>query len=352
MLLFLRIKQPYQTPWYNFKKNEVYLLDKQMAIGVPKYVLDNIKKYTELIPIDQLIKPYDHQKDKGKQILLVRSGGFGDIIALSSLCSILSYVHFATCSENNSLIKVFTNQDIDIRDLAKPIFSNWNMSLKLHIQNNWRFIDITNLIENGKDKNWYEIFFESVNAEFMPELGRPQIYFSDLANVQDYILLCPRASANIRSMSIKPIIESLNTNKPICVHESVLTEEDKLIAKNKGVTILKARSFEQYLNDIEQAEMVISVDTFAIHYREAIQRPAIGIYSSFDKDCRTKYYKYTNSINITSPCQLQPCYKHQKEKDEVCAMAIKGSQIAPCLDENYNKSLIEQLTYHFDKLIQ
>jgi hypothetical protein len=350
MLLFLRIKQPYQTPWYNFKKDEVYLLDKQMAIGVPKYVLDNIKKYTELIQIDQLIKPYDHQKDQGKQILLVRSGGYGDIIALSSLCSILNHVHFATYKENNSLIKLFSNQNIDIRDLSKPIFSNWNISLKLHIQNNWRFIDITNLIETGKGKNWYEIFFESINAEFKPELGRPIINVPEI-ETEDYILLCPRASANMRSMSIRPIIEALNTKKPICVHESVLTEEDRLIAKNKGVTILKAGSFEQYMKDVEHASLVISVDSFAIHYREAIQKPAIGIYSSFDKGCRTKYYQYTKSVDIKSNCPCQPCYMHQKEPNQVCSIAFKESKIAPCLDESYSSNLIPQLSDYFRDII-
>ena len=89
--------------------------------------------------------------------------------------------------------------------------------------------------------------------------------------------------------------------------------------------------------------MTISVDTAAIHFREGVERPGLGIYSSFTTESRTKHYRFTHSFDVKSPCRFQPCFKHQSEINEVCRESAGGSLEAPCLSEKYNPGFVDQL---------
>ena len=88
-------------------------------------------------------------------------------------------------------------------------------------------------------------------------------------------------------------------------------------------------SFDQYLNQLDRAKFVISVDTSAIHFREGIGKPALGLYGAFSADSRTKYYKFTKSIDIKSNCDIQPCFLHEKQCPK-----ITTEKFAPCLSTN------------------
>jgi ADP-heptose:LPS heptosyltransferase len=109
---------------------------------------------------------------------------------------------------------------------------------------------------------------------------------------------------------------------------------------------------EQYIADLYYAGFVISVDTSAIHFREGLAKPALGLYSSFSTESRTKYYTYTHSIDIKSPCTLAPCFMNFK-RCPVGEQALKeyGSQdYAPCLGEE-NELLVTQIREELKKTI-
>jgi ADP-heptose:LPS heptosyltransferase len=157
--------------------------------------------------------------------------------------------------------------------------------------------------------------------------------------------------------SVVRIIGDSDVN--IYVHIRNLCDEDKSfiieqVKKDSRIKILKANTLDDFLLDSYDVDVTISVDTALLHFREGIKRPAIGIYGPFPSDCRTRYYKYTKSIEIESECDKMPCYIHVKKYDEVCDKQkelVKSGEFsnefkftAPCCCSKWNSSVIEQLT--------
>jgi ADP-heptose:LPS heptosyltransferase len=83
----------------------------------------------------------------------------------------------------------------------------------------------------------------------------------------------------------------------------------------------------EYLKAVIDYEFVISVDTSAIHIREGLSLPALGLYGAFSVDSRAKYYKHVKCIDVKNECLLSPCFNHSQKP---CS-ENKGTNFAPCL---------------------
>jgi hypothetical protein len=129
----------------------------------------------------------------------------------------------------------------------------------------------------------------------------------------------------------------------IFVHEYILTPGDIQYAAQNEIAIISSANTSEYLDDVFYASMVVSVDSAAIHFREGVQLPAIGIYNAFSADCRTKYYRYTKSFDIEKVCPKQPCFMHQTAINQVCEYAQLGSTEAPCFS-TMNKDIVLELS--------
>lgn len=335
------------------KKNDLFVYSERQIMEFLKiFELNKLPtNIIELLEIEDIFFPISQNT---KQLYIFRSGGIGDLIALSGISNYFNNITctFVTQPQYKDIFKWF---------LYNVKFSDWRLPLltfdirkqlnKINSQINYE-----GKIESSNE-NWFNVFFKDISND-MIQYGRPQLKTFRIekkpSNIQqkNNILLCLKASANIRSIALKDVLDSLNTNKTIYIHEDSLNMEDREFAKNKNIQIIKAFSLNDFLLDLYDAEEVISVDTGAVHFREGINKSCLGIYFSFSSECRTLYYKYVKTINIQSQCKYQPCFYHCFRKNDKCKFQIENkidSNIAPCADSKYNKELINQLTSFFNK---
>jgi len=296
------IKKPFQT----FAPNEVYWIDHTNASLINQ-------SFASIHPVDEVFPKYNNHL----HLLIVRSGGIGDLLALSVLQNIAPKTTVLTHKKYFAALDWWHNVPTK-KDFQKPLVTlEKNQSLKDAFKNTG-IMRGEEAIEMGSKKNWYEIFYESVGQKFLH--GRPQIKTSSKA--KKGCMIVPYATSVNRSADITTILKVASEFfNDIHFHENF-------------------RTTEKYLEELSSFEFVISVDTSAIHFREGIGKPALGIYGSFDKESRTKYYQYTKSINIKSPCEIQPCHLRNSVR---CPKAKGNEKSAPCLSPGFNPSFEVQL---------
>lgn len=347
----------------SFIKGQLYLLSEYqynefriMCLSVDV----NWDAFSKTHKVEYLLKPFNF---KSKIVYIHRTGGIGDLIALSSVCNYLHEnrfdVNFITQERFKNVFDWF-KYPIKIINHTSPLPFKNDVKHNLNI-NRYGLLEYEGEIEQNK-QNWFELFYKSIDNNVNLEIfGRPDLNI-DYANVfhsgiirnrtSDSVLLTLRASANIRSIDFEPVYMALKPiikdNYDICVHVDNLTQKDiKFIqfTNDKKVRILPKSNLNQFLFDVFDANILISTDTGALHFREGIQKEALGIYNAFSAECRTKYYKYVQTIDVKSNCKHQPCFLHVQKPDSPCL------NDKYCLDMKYNNTLIEQLRTFFNKNI-
>lgn len=304
----MTVKKPFQK----FIRGGVYWVDETNAAQVPPAYAnfesaDTIKKY-----------------DSHYHLLLVRSSGIGDIIALSSLVGYAEKTTILTQSKYKPLAAYF-ELPVTFKGFEEPLFNiEYSKGLDYYTQRTGMMYGDTD-IDNGSRDNWFEILSKSVNFEFEPDYGRPQLI--SLTNEVNDVCIVVSKSSSVNRTANKETLDKLARK-----HFKNVIHADEM-----GWT------FSEYLHELDKAKFVISVDTSAIHFREGIGKPALGIYGAFSAESRTKYYEYTESINVKSDCDLQPCFLHQQRCPK-----ITNETFAPCLTNNIltneqQDSIIERL---------
>lgn len=311
----------------------------------------DVSEYCHVFELENMIRPFN--QSNGKKVYVCRSGGIGDILALSSLCK---YIYQKTGNRVRFITQEKYRQVLDWFEIPvhfhdpKQSIADYTVEFRVKRKlNNFAQINFEGKIESGINRNWFEIFFDGIDIDFK-EFGRPHL--NELAGESvvkaNSILLCLQSTAWIRSMSLEDVCESLYTTKDIYVHEHTLTAQDLKYATLKGIKIIPKSDLKQYFLDLSAADQVISVDTGAIHFREGLKKSCIGLYGAFTSECRTKYYQYTKSFDIRSNCPYQPCFQHSKKPNTPCKLPIKQIEnYAPCLHSSFNKELRSQLSKIF-----
>lgn len=260
------------------------------------------------------------------------SGGIGDIIAFSALSMYLKdYIIVAYASEHfNPIIAQFASGNICTRPYMAKIMNGTGSVEKLCR------IPIEFVAIQAGAKNWFEAYFERIGVTPGEEYYHPEMV-TKVTPEKGTIMICHRASCQMRSSNFEDFYvpaKRVLGNKRYFVSEMDLTDRDKLFINSHAldVTILKSGTIADHLDSLASMELVISTDTGALHYREAIRRPAIGVYAAFTVNSRTKYYRYTSSWNIASECPYQPCFAHELAKGAICKLAeTTGDELtAPC----------------------
>ena len=292
----MTVKKPFQK----FIRGGVYWVDETNAALVPP-------AYANFESVDSIDKYENHTN-----MLLVRSGGIGDIIALSSLVGYADQTIILTQSKYKPL-GLYFDIPVSFRRFEEPLtMVSYNKTLQSFIQRTGMMYGDTD-IDNGSRDNWYEILSKSVGFEFDPEYGRPSL-ISLTNEVKDVCIVVSQSSSVNRTASKSELDKLARKYFKNVIH-----------ADEQGWT------FSEYLHELDKAKFVISVDTSAIHFREGIGKPALGLYGAFTTDSRTKYYKYTQSVNVKSSCEIQPCFYHD---NQLCPK-VTGN-FAPCLSNNIN----------------
>ena len=330
-----------------FTKGQIFLLTEflvfQFETMCYKLRIDK-DSFSKLISTADIIKDYN---EASVNIIIQRTGGIGDLIALSSVSKYLKLegcsITFLTTTKYKPLFKWF-DEPINFWDYESPLW--FKNDVRFQLNNYLGLLEYEGKIE-ANNKNWFHTFFEPLHECIdYNTWGRPQLKTKRISNINkrvNGILLCLKASSNIRSIAFEPVYKSLNTKEPLFVHDSNLTEVDRKFISDNNVKIevLIQTDLSQFLLDCYDATMVISTDTGALHFREGVGKPVLGIYNSFTSECRTKYYKHSKTIDIKSDCLFQPCFIHTQRPSYPC----KNPNY--CMDHNINKSLISQLTTFF-----
>jgi hypothetical protein len=366
-MVLLWIKKSLTGKGVFFKAGDVYLMDDKVALVMAKTMREKgLSGHIEFLDIPSSFNQFV-SGDK-ETIMVIRSGGIGDLIALSVIRNVTenNNMIFLTQEQYRPVFDWWENPPQTVHDFSKPVFRNMNFIEWGRKKKNIKRFVCDGIVEGGDWQNWYEIYYASMGVNVKPRLCRPKLIktraHTELSNIDQStvsILICPRASANMRSMSFESIYKAVklilgNKIVNIYLHEFNATENDRKFIQGVGdprIKLIQAKGIKEFLLDVYDSTIVISVDTAAIHFREGVEKPGIGIYSSFTTESRTKHYQFTHSFDIESPCRFQPCFKHEKDKGEVCREAAQGSLTAPCLSEQYNSGLVEQLVSNMDTYI-
>lgn len=300
----VRIKKPAGY----FKKNGVYWFDAYNLSKVPENAVEYISA--------NAIKPYTNQQT----LLIVRTGGIGDLIALSVLQDVAPNTMVLTQKKHFKVLDMWQNPPKAVA-FEEPLFYAANMNDLWDKLNDIGTLYGDEVIELGSPANWYDIFNAAVGYKGE---RRPQIK-PYAGKVTPGCLIVTQSSSPIRTADPTNIVSAAKK----FFHNVVLSHE-------QGWTT------PQFLEAVQSFAYVISVDTCAIHIREGIGKPALGLYGAFTAYSRTDGYVFTKSIDVPTTCPLYPCFKHGTKP---CTFS-KGIT-APCLDNAH-----EVVINHLDKIYE
>lgn len=318
----------------------------------------DVLNYMEFFNLDDFIKPVNYNS-KFNNLLIVRSGGIGDIIALSSIIDYFEdkNIFFLTQKKYYPLFEWFNKKPFRLLDYYDCIFKEWNKQ-RFNLSR-WRRFNADGLIEKSKE-NWFKIFFEAIgiidieNQWCRPDLKKQRINNKKSgiqlkSNGKKSLLICNKATAMMRSIELNDILDCLPANiydnYQIFTHKQNIQDDDNL----ENITILET-DLEGFLLDSFDADEVIATDTGVIHFREGIQKHCIALFNSFTIESRTKYYEFIDSFQIKSDCNLQPCFLHETDKIKFCSKCEKWQFSAPCFNSKQNMYLKTQLKKIFKDL--
>lgn len=286
-----------------FKKGDIFLVDTALANLLKRTHVANI------YPLD-IFEKYNGEKE----MLVIRTGGLGDLIAMSSVVN--EQTTFITQSKHFKIFDWFEHKP-KVKDISKALWNTKDISL-LDLTQKYQLVTGDEAIDQGSKENWYDIFSKATNTKTN---GQPRLIEPTLPIEKGYCIIVSESTNQNRNADTQALIDIADKYYPHVV-----------------VAGLQEWTTEQYLNELSRADMVISTDTSAIHFREGIKRQAIGLYGAFTTESRTKYYTHTHCIDIQSPCDKQPCMSHLKNN---CKHLVNG--VAGCLSSSFNPDFKRQV---------
>lgn len=352
------IKKQIKLVDMTMKPGEMFIFNQSQSHQFRQMLnVSGLEKHATINPIENELRRFTPESN-AKKVAIIRAGGIGDLLALSSLSHYLvsvlgRRVTFVTQKKYFPLFDWFVSYNRAM-DFKTPLTIN---DVK-HKLNPYTYINFEGKIEQSRE-NWFHLFFENFDVDFefwgRPILKAPEYFYSISFKTEspclerNSILLSLTSTANIRSLELETVweaIEPLIGNKKVFVHKTNLRENDLVFiekTKPKRLKVIPPNSLSEYLFDLFFAANVISTDTGALHFREGVGRPAIGLFNAFASHARAKYYQHTRSFDIKSNCPHQPCFKHCNRHDDICLNHQGNKNVAPCFDPSHNDSLITQL---------
>jgi ADP-heptose:LPS heptosyltransferase len=198
---------------------------------------------------------------------------------------------------------------------------------------------------NNEGLNWYDQMFERIGVKNVSSsFKRPFLQKERLITLEESpsvfqeknnVLICHRASCQIRSSRFEDFYKPIKTIFPeyqIYVHEFDLTEEDEIfITKycDDSLTVIAKGTMQESLLNQYDARFVVSTDTSAIHFREGIEKPCLGIFSAMTAESRVSGHEFTRGFNVETDCSNQPCFIHETAPGIKCKN-YKGKETAYC----------------------
>jgi hypothetical protein len=331
-------------------------------LSLAKLVFD---KTIELQAIDFYFQNFNINGN-AKRLFTHIGAGIGDLLAFSSLAWYLRdyplQVH--SRADHPVIYKWFKRQDIRVMPYYAPIATEFTSVNRAYKYKGLHRLAIEGAAIEYHDKDWYLAHFARIGLNEVPEgYGRPMLRTDRISNKPsaipmgtDSILICHRASCQMRSSNLedfyRPIVAAY-PDSDIYVHEVNLTQSDwEFVDSIEGqINVIPKSSLENFFLDLYDAALVVSTDSSPIHFREGIEKPAIGVFGAMLKNSRTLDYKFTHSFDVKSDCQFQPCIIHETEAIRHCTNANHGDRVAKCqIGVKFQDQLYNELIKYRDEL--
>lgn len=271
--------------------------------------------------MDKAARPFDESKDwNGKRILVMRTGGFGDLILLTPVLREIKRrwptCELAVCSMED-YGQILKNLPFVDRLLTYPLAKE--VADTFHA---WIFYE--RAIEGNpraKDIHMTDLFAEiaGLSGEFDK---KPEIALTDSEKIA-VLEMYPRIPG-LRRICIQAGSQSVARNYP---EQGMNAVASALHAKGWEIFIMGAKgelkmddserlrnlaahgiTFRQSCAVINNADVVLGPDSALIHVAGALGIPAVGLYGPFLHKLRTAYCPTTFSIQGHGPCA--PCFHH------------------------------------------
>ncbi len=303
------------------------------------------KGHIEVRPIGYYFTDFNIGTSTAHSLFTHIGSGIGDILALSALTEYLtdSYnVNVHAPRNKHVIFDWFKTKPTNVKDYFEPIINDYfdKFGFKNGRVNFIERLVIENAAIEARELCWYDAHFKRIGMEAAPEgYNRPQLRTDRISEQPSLltgksVLICHRASCQMRSSNLRDFytpIRKLYPDHQLYVHEIDLTDSDKrFIEQVQDILILPKSDLHDYLINLYDADMVVTTDTGAIHFREGIEKPALGVFAAMTTGSRTSGYKFTRSFNVKSTCEHQPCFIHERIKGQVCLNAKEGDRVAKC----------------------
>ena len=290
--------------------------------------------------------PWDATLDwNGKRVLLVRSGGFGDLLFLTPLLrsmrarwpgismSFAVTPYYREALMGNPFLDALVNYPVrwEVLESYDAVIwfeglIEWSPkartvnSVDLHAE--FAGVDLT----EGRNMEFHghEVHLESMRRRF-PRPGRLQICGtadSKSALLENCKSALPRVgvqvSASVRCRTypgklMSDLIGRLMDFSEVVLFDTPRTDEPE--EKVPGLIVLPTErpplSFGQSCAVLADCDAVVAPDSALLHVAGALGLPAVGLYGAFPWQLRTVHAPSIHGINGT--CRVSPCFWHDRE---------------------------------------
>jgi len=319
--------------------------------GKPRLNLKPAKK-----SFQDLYKPYRGQELNNKRLLVLRTGGIGDLLFIQPNLRYLKQKYpsckiiFATGLQYHSMVETWT----DCIDVLTTL--PFNESDFISCQYHLTFEGVIERTREAHTTNAYELFSKWMGLNLDKNLLRPvqepnDIVYSEVRQIlkNNFKLdinknnkLCAiqlRASSPIRTphpgQLWVPIINFLISQN----YKIIITDNPAMHSQIENIinTFFKEHrdkifNFTKHSQSISYSialakivDMVVGIDSSLLHIAESVGTKNFGIYGPFPGSIRLSTYKYNDWIDCTASCA--PCFTHGHRP---CIYGGNNGGCSPC----------------------
>ena len=346
---------------------------KDSILGMPYGIYQQIQKDKQGT---RIFSPYRHKFEEyyrkfninddlnGKKVLIVRSGGIGDIIFTQSVIKQIKErypkceINYATSPGYMTTFYMFPQTLVNS---VTPI----PFTLEMMKQHDYHLF-FMGVIENSKEAeeiNCYDLFSKAAGMEFDPKYN-PEIVINNNMkneylmkhpmNYKNMVVIQPRSSSIIRSMTgdllrdlINKLIQKGYTIGLIDSKDSAMMIQQMIqelrVDSSKVVNLAAiCPTIVHGATVISLSKGAITVDSAFSHIAAGLGKPIISIFGAFKGDIRMKYYPTGDFVEPTegwNECGNCPCFYHTDRLLQ-CPYVSKREQVGCMTTAAINVDLV------------
>ena len=345
----------YFGPEARMRKNVKYVMADALAAGIQQQGGHHVNHFEKF---DDYYKKYEGQDLNGKSIMVWRTGGFGDLLFVSSLIRAMG-VRYPKASINVATSARFRDIWEHNKDLAArrayflPIPFDTLMRHDYHLK-------FEGTIENDKDPDQLpavdrfaqEASIELDEIEKLPyypgvfgnfTTARNKVYnkFNVRLRPLEYACIQFKSSSIVRDWNYNRMIELANLivqkyNIPVLIlgngfYMDLINQTIEDVGKRNGIEtdprVLNLTEFFDPGRGIEglrflyssalisNAKFVVTVDSALVHVAAGTYTPCVSLYGPFPGKIRTLYYPRNITLEHPDSCHSGPCLIHTRSGD-------------------------------------